>query len=341
MSNANAEDAEQQSRRPLGLSAEALRLYELLLERPLTRAEIRTACPHLDGDDLFAELNQARLVRTAGTSDTWVAVPPAVAAEELLRHQELAATQQLAQFALMRQDFALLAETTERPVGAAPPALAEIIETSEGTRERIAEISAMASESIWAAHPSLPSVESLEAGLPLVINAAARGLDIRGLYPHAARRHYRHALHLQTLVSHQCHVRTAPVIPFRAIIVDNAIAVIPRADGSEGAAILREPTAVTFVAQIFDALWSGAESHGFENSADDVVAAEIVTSILRELALGHTDETVARRLGISTRTMRRHLTKVTNEHGVYTRFQLGMVAQRHFGLSVDDSESAS
>lgn len=320
---------------PLGLRAEVLTIFLALRAEAATAEELAGRFPGTDVVAALEQLSAVRLVRAAGELGTWVANPPHVAADELLRMQESAASQQLADIARMRQDFGRIA--AEHDLATRPSAalsLAEVIESSEVVRRRIAELSATAVRSVWAAHPSLPPAEALEVGLLLDRERTERGIEVRGLYPHAARRHHLHAQHLRAMQGVGCLVRTASVIPFRAIIIDGETAIVPRAGRDGGAAILRDPVTVSFIAQVFDSLWQGASTPGTEIVAPDEVADEILVSILSELALGHTDETIARRLGISTRTLRRHLAKVADEWNAQTRYQLGMEAQRRFNLSV-------
>ena len=85
--------------------------------------------------------------------------------------------------------------------------------------------------------------------------------------------------------------------------------------------------------------------------SDDRLPQEMEVAILRELAEGRTDEAISRRLGISSRTLRRYLSAMLEPHssfqywqletfGVDTRFQLGMAAVRHGVIAVDEGVDA-
>ncbi len=325
----------------LGLSCGALEILRLLTERQLSGAQLAELVPEVDQNACLAELDRVRLIRPGSELGTYFANPPHAAADELLRIQEAHASQQLAGFARMREDYAKLADDLAHVDRGAPLTHAEIIESSEDVRSRIKELSATVTRSAWAAHPNLPSVEALEVGIKLDVEHATRGIDIRGLYPHAARRHQIHSQHLRTMQASGCNVRTAQSIPFRVILIDEAIAIVPRPDAEHGAAILRDPMSVAFIRQTFENLWQGAEGFDTEATVSEAAAEEIVVAILQELALGHTDETIARRLGISTRTLRRHLSKVTDKHHAQTRYQLGIVAMRHFSIGVRGEADAA
>lgn len=74
--------------------------------------------------------------------------------------------------------------------------------------------------------------------------------------------------------------------------------------------------------------------------SDDRLPQKMEVAILRELAEGRTDEAISRRLGISSRTLRRYLSAMLETFGVDTRFQLGMAAVRHGVIAVDEGVDA-
>lgn len=61
--------------------------------------------------------------------------------------------------------------------------------------------------------------------------------------------------------------------------------------------------------------------------------------ILRLLAAGQKDESVARALGVSVRTVRRKIQNLQRNFGAASRFQLGAISSRH--LIVDNHEGSS
>ena len=50
--------------------------------------------------------------------------------------------------------------------------------------------------------------------------------------------------------------------------------------------------------------------------------------VLRQLAAGHTDEAIARSLGTSVRTVRRHIGATLDALGINTRFAAGAAAAK-------------
>lgn len=89
----------------------------------------------------------------------------------------------------------------------------------------------------------------------------------------------------------------------------------------------------TFVA-LFDELWRRADP------LHDGGAAAADVRVLELLGLGFKDEAIARHVGLSLRTVRRRISTLMDEHGVDTRFQLGIAACRRGLLDEGDSRCA-
>lgn len=77
----------------------------------------------------------------------------------------------------------------------------------------------------------------------------------------------------------------------------------------------------TFVA-LFEELWRRADP------LHDGAAAAADMRVLELLGLGFKDEAIARHLGMGLRTVRRRVAALMDEHGVDTRFQLGLAVAR-------------
>lgn len=207
----------------------------------------------------------------------------------------------------------------------------ELLTDGEAVRQRLAELSAQVRHSVLTAHPTMGSPETLRAARELDQDLLDRGVRYRTVVPHTARRQ-REALHHMTLLNGLgAEVRSAAVIPGRLIILDEDTAVVPTVTG--GAAVLRDPTVVTFLTVIFDHIWEHARPVG-TGGADNEVFEDVELAVLRHLERGRSDDFIARKLGISTRTMRRYLAGLCEKLQVETRFQLGLAAAR-LGLLSD------
>lgn len=86
--------------------------------------------------------------------------------------------------------------------------------------------------------------------------------------------------------------------------------------------VLRPPVVVSAFLDLFEELWRRAEPLVTkEASAEDVRVLEL-------LAMGFKDEAIARQMGLGLRTVRRRIAHLMDEHGVETRFQLGLAVAR-------------
>jgi DNA-binding NarL/FixJ family response regulator len=95
---------------------------------------------------------------------------------------------------------------------------------------------------------------------------------------------------------------------------------------NEGGArlIVRAPGLVSLVSELFEQLWLRAAplDHPDDAEVDDR------RRILELLMSGTKDETIARQLGLSLRTVRRRVAELMDELGARTRFQAGVEAHR-------------
>jgi DNA-binding NarL/FixJ family response regulator len=94
--------------------------------------------------------------------------------------------------------------------------------------------------------------------------------------------------------------------------------------------LIREPMIVAAFVALFDraferALPLAVDADGGPSS-DQGSNADV--QLLRLLGLGLKDESIARYLGCSLRTVRRRVAHLMNVHGAQTRFQLGVAAAR-------------
>lgn len=139
---------------------------------------------------------------------------------------------------------------------------------------------------------------------------------------------------LNRLTEAGAEIRTLSHIPRSAVVFDRAKAVLldsaGSADGETTAACVRDDdVAVPFLLDLFEHLWETAApidiaEHGYAEVADD-----LQRSIVSLLALGLTDEVVARKLGMSVRSVRRHIASLLQDLGAVSRFQAGVQAGRN------------
>lgn len=203
----------------------------------------------------------------------------------------------------------------------------ELLRDLEHVRTRLGEILGAVNTSICSARPSVARPDELAAALDTGAELLGRGVVCRELFTHRALRHPTSLTYVHAMRRIGADVRMAPCIPSRLVLIDDVYALIPTPGLPSTAALVRDEAVIGFLREMFDSMWRQAdEVHGDDHAPE--VTHEIEMAILREMSGGRTDEAISRRLGISSRTLRRHLSAMLETFGVETRFQLGAVAAR-------------
>ncbi|MGH3501835.1 MAG: TrmB family transcriptional regulator [Nocardioidaceae bacterium] len=129
-------------------------------------------------------------------------------------------------------------------------------------------------------------------------------------------------------------------VPMKMVLCDARAALIPAATAdytAEAAYLVHPSSLLDAVSALFEATWDRAvplnrapssyEDDGKEQGAGGGVRRDDA-DLIGLLAGGSTDDSIARALGWSVRTVRRHVRRLMVEVGAETRFQLGMEANR-------------
>lgn len=122
-----------------------------------------------------------------------------------------------------------------------------------------------------------------------------------------------------------CSIRTVWTELDEVLIIDEALALIPTPDAAQ-VTVVQHPAVVKQLALFFKASWAQAAHPRESAPIPDGTEVELKQRIVRLLAEGAKDETVARRLGISLRTCRRHIAEILDQLGASSRFQAGVRA---------------
>jgi DNA-binding CsgD family transcriptional regulator/sugar-specific transcriptional regulator TrmB len=187
-----------------------------------------------------------------------------------------------------------------------------------------------ASTDMMTVHPGgarLPA--GLDEALPRDLAAIGRGVRLRVLYQHTARASLHTATYVAAISEAGGQVRTMEQLAERMLIFDRSTAFIPKwvhPDRIPGAVIVREPVLVAFLCSFFEQMWSTAAPYVPNAPGYREVSDELRRSVIRLLAQGFKDEVVARKLGMSVRTCRRHIASIMAELGAESRFEAGVKA---------------
>ncbi|MFI0262744.1 helix-turn-helix domain-containing protein [Streptomyces sp. NPDC017056] len=318
----------------LGVDPTAERVYRALLAQPHAEpAELacRTGIAEEEVDRSLDRLAGLALVRPSAEHPRRLyAVSPRLGMDILLARQqaELAAQQQRveesrAAAARLVSEFAThqhsVAEHGDfRLVGV------------DRISDHLTEIGVHAEEElqVFAAGPPR-EFPGLPASRPLYEQLLARGVRVRTVCLDSARNDPAAVAHAERLVSAGAEVRTAAVLPTCMVVVDRRSALVLSGgqDTRQAAVAVRVQAVTTALCTLFDAVWAAAERLGpapSRRTADGFTRQHLAA--LQLLAEGHTDATVARRLGVSTRTARRIATDAMTGMKARSRFQAGVLA---------------
>ncbi|MFE7180930.1 LuxR C-terminal-related transcriptional regulator [Streptomyces erythrochromogenes] len=318
----------------LGLDADAEAVYRILLKRP--RAGVVEIAEGLGWPverakatlDALAELT---LVRNSSEELGKVRlVNPEFGLAGLLQRQE----QELAQ----RQQAVAATRLAITQV------LSEYGEDQEAQTDEVRRytgLDAINSQIERLAHGAESSVEvfapggaqteaSLEAARPLDQAAVERGVQLRYVYLDSVRNDPATLGYARWLHDIGGEVRVLPQLPPRMIIFDRRAAIVPidPEAAARGVLILRGAGVVTALVSLFQQTWEQAQPLGVSRAAtaqpDGLTGQE--RAVLDLLFEGHTDDVVARKLGVSVRTGRRITADLMARLGARSRYQAGALA---------------
>ncbi len=112
--------------------------------------------------------------------------------------------------------------------------------------------------------------------------------------------------------------RVVPALPRRMIIVDRERAAVSHPDDSPGGLLVTDPVLIEVLVADFEHHW--ARGHDFLVSDN---ARQVRVRVAELLFEGLTDDAIARRLQMGSRSAARAVAGLMAEHDCQTRFQLG------------------
>jgi len=225
-----------------------------------------------------------------------------------------------------------VAGAPDQPTGPGGPGFSYLCGPSE-VGEAIGREMGCAREEIVTAQPQGPCPagvlgEVLSAPLAL----PTRRVRVRMLFQHSARFHEPTKLQVRDVGERDIEVRTLVELFGPLVIVDRATAFIPDTTDRTSAVKVVEPAVVGFLTDTFQRAWDRAESHPFLPTRAADAAREVIPpireSILRLLIGGRSDKEIARRLGISQRSLQAHVAYLKEGLGAQHRLQLGYLVGR-------------
>jgi DNA-binding NarL/FixJ family response regulator len=200
-----------------------------------------------------------------------------------------------------------------------------------------AEISALSASLVNTARKDWMTLEDLRTEMPLTddfaqppLAASADRVRCRSIYAASAMDDpvARRIIHTCAEAGEQA--RLLPDVPMKMKLADRATAMLPiTPTGTAGALVIRAPVIIAALREYFELLWDRATPLKAQRSippADRLTPAQ--QAVLEMMAEGLHDDAIARRAGLSTTTVRRHISAIVTRLNVTSRFAAGAAAQR-------------
>ncbi|RLU79719.1 helix-turn-helix transcriptional regulator [Streptomyces griseocarneus] len=255
----------------------------------------------------------------AGSPARWSAAAPDLALEALLlrREEELCRTRG-------RIDELMRAyRTTRRPYAAD---LVEVVTGTTAIGELWRRMLCLARRQVRL-FDKPPHI--VRADTALESSVLSRGVRFRVVYEAASVNAPGRLAEIHAFASAGEDARVLPELPCKLAVVDDRWALLPLSADAElqGAMLIRSSPLLATLSGTFEAYWSRAvRVPGARDRARTPTGRQ--AELLTLLSAGFTDDSIARQLGVSPRTVQRWVREVMDSLGARTRFQAGIQAAR-------------
>lgn len=277
---------------------------------------------------MLRRLHLLRPLPTAAAGELrLIAVAPDRAAASLLAPTEAELRRQLAEAERVRAEISLLAPLFEARCGERVTAPLVEIRDLDAVIDVIDRLTESCRAEVLTCQPGGPRAphllnQAFERDLAMI----RRGVRMHTLYQHTSRRHQPTQEYVRRITEAGAEVRTLTALFGRMLAFDRTTVIIPHSDEYDGAVVIRDPSTVAYLCSVFDHSWTLGDPYT-PSPRGDTSMDEIKQAILRLLAEGMKDEMIARRLGMSLRTCRKHIAESMETLGASSRFQAGYLAR--------------
>lgn len=273
--------------------------------------------------EAFELLVELGLVVKSDDGTQWRAVDPAAVQGQVVAPLGQQGAELIAESAHWAKAFGDLSHTWRRSPSAVGGPFAEIRGSQIGNM--VSSLVNDAREELLTAQPQYRrAIKQLGEAGAREIAALERGVRLRTLYQHAARRGADTRRYVAAVTAAGAEVRTLDEFFNRLIVVDRRVAIIPTHESAGAAMVISELSTVSYLVDMFERHWERARPFtSSETSLMRDIAAEQRAMTIRMLLEGRADPAGAKRLGVSPRTYAAYVADLKAEFEVETRFQLG------------------
>lgn len=328
----------------LGLDDKHLAVYRFLLHRPnVGGAELveELGLERFEVEGIIDHLKRLSLVRPSyADSSLPHPVSPQIGLGELIkdRENELEARRREIESVRVAADDFVSEYMHRRSVD--NEGQIEYLSGVDAIHSRIEELAAVSVSEIVTFSVSAQTHGRLEPSIEVEQASLARSISLRHMYLASIKNHPHIRSHVSWLVDQGAQVRVTPLLPLPMVIFDQSTAMLPIDPDSthDSAVVVSGKGMLTALLHIFESKWSEGLPVGGGKPTTDGELCPVDQAVLSLLAQGMTDEAVARKLGVSLRTVRRMMARLMRQLGTNSRFEAGIrVAQ--LGLMYSDTST--
>ncbi|WP_157032095.1 helix-turn-helix domain-containing protein [Kitasatospora cheerisanensis] len=323
------------------VSAEARELYKSIL------GTAGRSCPARPEDQRPAPLQElldiGLLVPDVNDPKVLMAVDPQQLAAGLSASWQRSALELLTRAASLPADLQELSQAYGG--GLAADKTGGIVEHISGKAEinrRLAEFGQSANHEVLSAQPG-GGARSFPPATAIALDTGMlrRGVARRTIYQPSTRYSAPVREYVAAVTRAGGEVRTLGEPFTRLIVIDRRIAIIPFADDNERAAVVRDEPVIAYLVNTFELCWERAIPFLDGNDVPVEVVSLLRQNIIRMLLQGVGHRVIARNLGLSERTLARHIAELREEYDAETLFQLGWkLAEGHRSKPMMDAMDA-
>ncbi|MFJ9772627.1 LuxR C-terminal-related transcriptional regulator [Kitasatospora sp. NPDC101157] len=315
----------------VGLGQTAIRIYSFAAARAAITLDELTGNPDFPAPEVGPAVEQLLslrlIVRNGDASEEYAALPPDLAVTLLLGRLDRQITQVTLQASQVRRDLMQLTQVyDEANLARLQGQRIETVQGLQQVRDLIGELSEECQTEVLTSQPGgARSEEVLAESLDRTERLLARGIKMRTLYQHTAQFGQATIAYVERVTALGAEVRTlADGFP-RMIVFDRRLAIVDSRQHSHSALLIRSPCVVDFITRTFNWAWVGATSFPTEYRQEHIrnVSDEIRQTITELLVVGEDDRVIARRLGLSLRSVQRHIAEIMQQLGAANRLHAG------------------
>lgn len=306
------------------LEGPASELYEYVVTRGgITEDEPRIAdgAPERPAFDLLVRLG---LLNHDSEHDMYLPMDPSIVSSQVVTPMGQQGAELLTESSRWAQSFNTLGLMWRRSPGTKQGPITEIRGNENINRLIKTVVDDSRTELLTAQPQTVRSTDRIKVWAERDIRALERGVTMRTLYQHSARRSSATYAYVSAVTEKGAEVRTLDEFFNRMIVVDREVAFIPGHEGPEVALVVRDAGILAYLVDVFERAWERARP--FANREPGTlqgIAIEQREMTIRMLVEGHPDPVAAKRLGVSPRTYAGYVADLKHEYEAETRFQLG------------------